>query len=465
MRLLDVPLLAGALLLCAPAGAARQERTLILRGGQLFDSVADSARPNRGIVMRGGKLIAVDREPSAAQLEGAQLVELEAEDFVLPGFFDLHAHYAIDLFDKGRVDEQRSYPLLYLANGVTSTFPAGEMDPEGMRALSLRLDSGEAIGPRLFNSGPYFGRWRKGWDRSMSADALRAEVDHWAASGVTGFKAKSISPEHLRVLIERAHRHGLTVTGHLDSGFRGSVNPRDAIAMGIDRIEHFLGGDAMPADRSAYDSLVSTKPEGPEFERICALFVESGTYFDATLSAYGYYGERDPEVFTPWIDERSFLTPFTRQLIEARPPRPTMKAFETIYWLKRGTLLGFYQRGGGHLITVGTDHPSWGDYLPCFGYQRELHCLALAGLPTAAVLKAATINGARALGLGDRLGTLETGKLADCVVLRGNPLEDIRATRATRLVVRSGRLYRVEDLLKQAAGTIGPTSAQELNSW
>ena len=66
--------------------------------------------------------------------------------------------------------------------------------------------------------------------------------------GVKGFKAKGITPEQLRALIERAHLHGLTVTGHLDSGNRNSVNPRDAILMGIDRIEHFMGGDAFTPD-------------------------------------------------------------------------------------------------------------------------------------------------------------------------------------------------------------------------
>jgi imidazolonepropionase-like amidohydrolase len=458
----------GILLIVALAGtvsARCQEQTLVLRGGNLFDAVADEARPNHMLTMRGGRFVGTDRVLSEEELEQATVIELTDEHWILPGFFDLHAHYAIDLFGKGRVDEMAAYPLLFLANGVTSTFPAGEMNPDGMRELRLRLNSGKAIGPRLFNSGPYFGRWRKGWNNSITADELRAEVDHWAAQGVTGFKAKSISPKHLRVLVDRAHAHGLTVTGHVDSGYRGSVNPRDAIEMGIDRIEHFMGGDAMPATQSAYASLVSIKPEGPEFERICDLFIERGVYFDATMSAFGYFGERDPEVFTPWIDERSFLTPYMRALIEERPPRPPMATFEAIYWAKRDLLLGFYERGGGPWITVGTDHPSWGDYLPSFGYHRELHCLRLAGLPVSAVLKAATINGARALGLGDRLGTIEAGKLADCVVVKGDPWEDIQNTHRCHLVVKAGQLFQIEKLLEQARGRIGPLTEEDLNSW
>jgi hypothetical protein len=98
---------------------------------------------------------------------------------------------------------------------------------------------------------------------------------------VKGFKAKGIQGLQLFALIDQAHRHGLTVTGHLDSGSRGSVNPRDAIFMGIDRIEHFMGGDAIVATANAY---------------------------------------KDPRLFTLALDEMRYLTPRARQIVEARLP-------------------------------------------------------------------------------------------------------------------------------------------------
>ena len=61
-----------------------------------------------------------------------------------------------------------SSPLIFLANGVTSTFPAGEYDPEGMMEARKRIDSGEQIGPRIYNSGPYFGTARRGWNPNAS---------------------------------------------------------------------------------------------------------------------------------------------------------------------------------------------------------------------------------------------------------------------------------------------------------
>ena len=76
----------------------------------------------------------------------------------------------MDLFGAGRKDETVAYPPLFIANGVTSTFPAGEMNPDAMRALRIRIDNGEVVGPRLMNSGPYFGTARPNWNREITRD-------------------------------------------------------------------------------------------------------------------------------------------------------------------------------------------------------------------------------------------------------------------------------------------------------
>lgn len=455
------------LFLTVPAGAAARQQPpsdLAIVGGWLFDGVADGRVRNPGVLVRGGRIQIVG--PGAAESPGGvRVIRLDDEQTLLPGFFDLHAHYAIDLFGQGRIDETTAYPQIFLANGVTSTFPAGEMQPEAMHALRLRIERGEQPGPRLFSSGPYYGTARPGWRQDMTREQIHREVDEWVARGARGFKAKGIGPEHLRALIERAHWHGLTVTGHIDSGFRGSVNPRDAILMGIDRIEHFLGGDAFPAVRPAYASLVELRTDTPEFARIARLFIDRGVYFNATRSAYGYFGEQDPEVFTTWTDETRFFTPFTRARLAEQPPRRPVEQFERIYRIKRDEIGAFYEAGGGHLITLGTDHPSWGQFVSGFSVHRELHALVLAGLPPAAALRTATINAARALGVGDRLGSVEPGRWADLVIVRGDPLADIRATRNVETVVKGGVVYEARALLAAVEGTIGPRDAAELVDW
>lgn len=444
-----------------------QDTLLVIRGGRLFDGLGDRLAPNPGVVIVRGRIQALGQDHAGMDLEGVRVVDLEPTHTVVPGFFDLHAHYAVDLLGAGRVDDTTGYPLIFLANGVTSTFPAGEVDPERMERLRRAIDSGERPGPRLYNSGPYFGSWRRGWDPDMPAERLCAEVDAWAARGVRGFKAKGITPRHLAALIRCAHRPGLTVTGHLESGFRNTVNPADAIRMGIDRVEHFLGGGLTPPTRGAYASLESLDSTllGAAFDSVAALYLGHHVYFDATLTAYGYFGRQDPEVFTPWADERAYLTPWARQRTAARLPREPLEQFERIYWIKRATVKAFHDAGGGHLITLGTDHPSWGQFLSGFGVHREMHALSLAGIPNADVLRIATINGARALGVGDRLGTIEPGKWADLVVIEGDPLADIRATRRVRLVVKAGVPYDPVALLREAEGSIGPRSAAEEDAW
>jgi imidazolonepropionase-like amidohydrolase len=444
-----------------------QAGDVIITGGQLFDGVADDLAPNTGIVVRHGLLLEVGASLAGRDLGAAQVVKLAPDETILPGFFDLHAHYAIDLFGQERVDEYTINPIIFLANGVTSTFPGGEVDPEGMMDARRRIERGEQTGPRIHSSGPYYGTARPGWRHAdWTADRIRKDVDEWAARGARGFKAKGIHRDHLPVLIERAHRHGLTVTGHLDSGSGTSVNPRDAIHMGIDRIEHFLGGDAIVSTRGAYSSLENLDVTRPEVDAVIDLYLKRRVYYDATVSAYGYwYDPKDERVFKTWMDEQSFLTPHAREVANARLPRRSNEQFRRIYEVKLKEVKRFYDKGGAHLITLGTDHPSWGEFLSGFGSHREVHALVVAGIPPAAALKIATINGARAMRMGDELGSVEPGKLADLFVVRGNPLADIRNTRNVRLVMVRGQLHEAAALLTSAKGRMGPASPADDDWW
>ena len=433
--------------------AARQ-KTTVIRGGSLFDGTSTTVVPNPGIVIRAGKIMAVG---NALDLGGSEprLIELDDDDVLLPGLFDLHAHYSVTLAGEPRTEEFRAQPAIYLANGVTSTFPAGEYDPDGMGALRTRIDRGEQAGPRIFNSGPYFGSARPGWDHAVSRQWIYDEVDRWAERGVRGFKAKGIRPEHLEPLIERAHQHGLTVTGHLGSGYRGTVNPRDAILMGIDRVEHFLGGPAFPAEQSAYASFPTFRPDSPEFLEILDLFKRHGVTYDATIVAYAYFGA-SADTLDTWTDEQRFFSPKVRDWLAARGgrPGPPNEQFDAIYEVKCPIVKAFHDGGG--TLSLGTDQPSRGRFLPGFSIHREIQQYVRCGIPPGEVLQIATQNNARAIGVSESLGTIEVGKLADMFVVSGNPLEDIRRTRDVRWVMKGGRLFRPEELLKAVEGILEP---------
>lgn len=453
-------LLLGFLILateCLAPPLVGAQSTTVLRGGRLFDATDTTLTDNPGLVVRAGKIVA--RGGTDLDLSDARVVQLDPDHVILPGFVDLHAHYAVDLFGEGRVEETEGCPLLYLANGATTTFTAGEMQPAKMRRLRRAINRGERIGPRILTSGPYFGKARPDWDTTRTPASIRGEVDWWAARGVQHFKAKRLQADLLRALIDQAHQHDATVTGHLGSGYGQSVNPRTAINMGIDRIEHFLGGDQLPASAPAYDSLPTASPSAPAFGRITEHFMDHQVYFDATISAYGYYGEQDPEVFSDWPNAQLYLTPYMREVVTEREPRAPIQRFERIYQIKLDRIEAFYEAGAGRLITLGTDHASWGQFLAPFGVHRELHAFVKAGIPEAVALRIATINGARAVHMSDQIGTVEVGKWADLVVVRGNPLSDIRNTRSVEWVMTRGHLHQAEALRDSARGTVGPIDA------
>lgn len=441
---------------------------LVIVGGRLWDGTGDQSRPNPGVTIRNGTIVALG-ETASARAANATVLTLPDDAFIMPGLFDLHAHYAVDLFGEGRVDEYTVNPVLFLANGVTSTFPAGEVDPAEARRGRERIARGEIPGPRVYSSGPYFGSWRTGWRESaMTPDSIRQEVAYWVMQGARGIKAKGISPRLLPVLIEAAHANGLTVTGHLDSNLRG-VNPRDAILMGIDRVEHFLGGDAIDDRKPAYSSLESLDLTNPttraQIEAQARLFMARGTYFDATMAAYGYWTVREPGVYDDWADERGFLTPFARRVVDANLPRKPLAQFEKIHYVKKQTLKAFYDVGAGDLLTLGTDHPSWGEFWSGFGAHRELHAMVLAGIPNVAALRAGTINAARAIGVDARLGTIAAGKYADLYIVQGDPLTNITDTRRGLYVVKAGTVYRPDELLESVRGRLGPVSEADAAWW
>jgi imidazolonepropionase-like amidohydrolase len=442
-----------------------QEGQLVIRGGWLFDSVSDERRPNTGIVIRDGKIVEVDADVQQQVLSTANVIDLAESETILPGMIDLHAHYNFDLVDNGRVEEVVYNGIVFLANGVTSTWSAGEYYPERVIAQRDRIDAGESIGPRLFASGPYFGAFRCeynikiaaddciGWPNDITEDEIRHEVDAWAEQGVVSIKIKQATPGEMKILIEQAHERGMTTTGHLSNyNVEYDVDLRDAILMGLDRVEHQL-------------TLGSGGPRSAEMPQMIDLMLAHGVYYDANLQMYGGVNERRAHpTETLWTNEAKYFTPYAQGLLEERgPPEPESDAEE--YAQRVLELKSLFDAGGAHLLIVGTDEPVYTNLLPGFAYHRELLAMTWAGIPPATVLKAATINGARALGIDARLGSIEAGKLADLYVVRGNPLEDIKAARDIRFVVRDGVTYDPTELLQSAEGKIGPAGPDDHADW
>lgn len=440
------------------------ENELVITGGWLFDGISEGRKPNTGIVIRDGKFIAVGLGASVAISDSALRIELDDNQTILPGMFDLHAHYNYDLVDKGRVEEVQHSGNVFLANGVTATWSAGEYYPERVLQQRERIDSGQSTGPRLFASGPYMGGFRceyavktaaddcVGWPNDITEAEIRAEVDYWADQGVVSIKIKQATPDETRILIDQAQRRGLTTAGHLyNYETRYDVDAREAIRMGLDRLEHNM-------------TLGTGGPRSAEADEVIGLLLEKQVFFDANLQMYGGINLRNELPGMVWTDEAQYFTPYAQNLLEKRGP-PSPESEPEDFNQRLVELRKLYAAGGADLLIVGTDEPVYTSLLAGFAYHRELMALVYAGISPADVLKAATINGARALGVDDRLGTIESGKLADLYVARGNPLEDITAARNVTLVVKDGQVYRPEELLGSAVGMIGPEGPDDHADW
>lgn len=442
-----------------------REGQLVIRGGWLFDGVSDERRPNSGIVIEDGRIVEVDADVGQQVLSSAEVIDLEDDETVLPGMIDLHAHYNLDLVDEGRVEEVVYNGLVFLANGVTATWSAGEYYPERVIEQRDRIDAGEAAGPRVFASGPYFGGFRCeyavktaaddciAWPNDITEEEIRQEVRKWAGQGVVSIKIKQATPGEMKVLIEEAHTNGMTAAAHL-ANYHGEydVSLRDAILMGLDRVEHQL-------------TLGSGAPRSADMEQMIDLMLAHQVFYDANLQMYGGINERrahSEEML--WTDEAKYFTPYAQALLEKRgPPPPESSAEEFAQRVRE--LKALYDAGGSNLLVIGTDEPVYTNLLPGFAYHRELLAMTYAGIPAVDVLKAATINGARALAVDDRLGSIEAGKLADLYVARGNPLADIKAARDVRVVVKDGIAYDPAALLDSAESRIGPSGPDDHADW
>ena len=441
-----------------------QDEIILIRGGWLIDPIKHERRENKGIMIQNGLITSIESDVDHPENQSSRTINLTESQTLIPGMIDMHAHYNFDLVDLGRVEEMNYNGIIFLANGVTSTWSAGEYYPERVIEQRDKIDSGERIGPRIFNSGPYFGAFRCeyniktakddciAWPNDISEQEIRNEVNTWAQKGVISIKIKQASPGEAKIIIEQAHRNGMTTAGHLGNYYgEYDVDLRDAILMGIDRVEHQI-------------TLGNGGERSKEMDQMIELMISDEIYYDPNLQMYGGINLRKDIPDLVWTDESIYFTPYTQYLLDKRgdpPPESEKEEFNQ----RVVELISFYNQGGQDLILVGTDEPVYTSLLPGFAYHRELYAMQYFGIPTMSVIQAATINAARALGLEKRLGSIDVGKEADILIINGDPVSDIRNLRNIELVMKEGVIYDPISLLNAAQNKIGPESLEDHKAW
>ena len=421
------------------------EHGLVVTHARLFDPVKKAIRDDVSIVIEGEKVVKVGPSKSTKVPTGADVIDAGGKT-VLPGLFDMHAHM-------GGTDG-----LLDIQGGVTTARDMGN-NIEDLTARRERYVAGTEIGPRLLRAGFIDGPGKFTGPIGLvvaSADEARAAVTRYADLGYDQIKIySSVDPALVPVIAEAAHARGLRVSGHIPQG----MNARQAVEAGYDEIQHsnflFLNFLAKPEDDTRTPVRFTLVAEGaagldlasPEMTSFVDLLKKRKTVIDPTLS-----------VFEELFVSRAGEVPVAYAPVAPRMPAQVQRGFlggglpvpdgkdaryrDSFRAMQKLVLL-LWQRGVR--IVPGTDA------MAGFALHRELELWVEAGIPAKEVLALATLGAAQVMGKDKELGSIAPGKMADLVIVDGDPVADIKAVRRTETIVTRGRVFKAAEI-DQALG-------------
>ena len=378
---------------------------LVLHVGKLVDGIAKTARSDMDIVIDGNRITAV--EPHKAGRQAIELPQLTA----MPGLIDFHTHRQSDFIEQqGRA---------FLAYGITTIRSPGGLPYEAVEDREAG-DAGLRIGPRIFNTG-HLMEWQRVYYKMgtaiSSAAQLEMELDRARILGFDLLKSYVRMPDlQQRRIVEFAHAMGVPASSH-------EIYP--AAYSGIDSVEHTEG-----TSRRGYSPKMTLGSSYDDVSRIVGAAQMSMT--PTVIPRMYEFLQAEPQMRD---DPRLKLdTPWLRAQILASPPH-------TDYTGSAKLVMDVHKAGGR--IVAGTDEPE-GMYL-----HSELVSYVAFGMTPYEALRTATVTPAEVLDLD--AGAIAPGKLADIVLVEGNPLENIVDTQKVRRVIANGRMVTLEDLLSGKA--------------
>ena len=427
----------------------------------IIDGTGSAPKTGQTIVIRGNRIAEVGSAASVRVPAGARVMQL-AGSTVIPGLVGMHDHLFYTAAGGRAVQMSFTGPRLYLGSGVTTIRTTGGRSPYAEINTKEAIDAGRVPGPRVHLTAPYITGGTGGSAGSMaeinSPDAARRFVAYWAQEGVEWIKAYTdIRSAELKAAIDEAHKRGLKVTGHLCS-----VSFREAVDLGIDNLEHGMltdtdfdpqkKPDVCPSNslmRVAVASLTSDTAKS-----VIQKMVAKGVGMTSTLAVFEpFFANRptkdertleamSPEVRTAYLNVRNNIDTASSPMFTA-PMLKNAMAFEK----------AFVDAGGR--LEAGVDPTGFGGALAGFGDQRNYELLIEAGFTPAQTIQIMSANGAKILGVYDKLGSIERGKLADLVVLDGNLVSDPSVIRKVTTVFKDGVGYDSAKLIAAVKGRVG----------
>jgi imidazolonepropionase-like amidohydrolase len=397
-----------------------REDRLVLTNASLIDAVTPGVTRGASVTIEGARIVEVLDGRRSPATQAATVLDLGGA-YLLPGLWDAHVHLEWPRVPHADVPELTAQ---YLANaqralvdgGVTGLRMAGTPHFIDV-ALQRAFDSGQHVGPRLYTCGWFltttaghalgtgFARACDGAEGFVRAirEHIQAGVDHIKLNLTGGIMGPAwdrhwhsfFTDDELRAAFAICHQRGLKVMAHAAS----AEAVKAALRLGAHSIEHGYIMD----------------------DECLALFRERDAWYVPTL---GITHLTPGQATTPW----------EKQWVEQRalPPDLVKRAEDAVdehrTWFRRALMAGIKMALGSDVRPVRE------------GALLELGLWVKSGATPWQTLQAATRHAAAVSGVGDDLGTIEAGKLADLIVVQDNPLEDIDNVRTLRLVFKGGRL-------------------------
>ena len=425
---------------------------ILIKQSRVFDAIAKVALPATDVLVVGNRIIAIGTDAARLAPAGAKTIDARGQT-LLPGLWDMHFH-----------TRSSGDGLLNLANGVLTVRDMGG-DPEAAIDWRRRFASGELLGPRMFLAGLIEGKSATATDgvHVSTAEELSRAITMFEDNGYDEIKIYSSFPAALLPqAVREAHGRGLRIGGHVPVGLRMD----DVVKLGFDDVSHFnfaflnFLGDEVQKRTNTLARMLEPAARGyaidldsREVMASVALWRSHGIVLDSTAlvlehlftgklgvldPAFGGFGGRLPPTVT-----RNGLVGGLAKTEEQR--LLYTRSFEHVLPLLK------IMHDQGIAIVPGTDGAA-GILL-----VRELELYVKAGIPAGDALQMATLVPAQMMKLDSESGSVTVGKLADLILVEGDPTRDISTLRNVRTVIRNGIL--LDGAALQAAAGIQPVAA------
>ncbi|MET0225683.1 MAG: amidohydrolase family protein [Dokdonella sp.] len=409
---------------------------LLIRNARLFDPRDLSLTSGTSILIRGERIVRVAPDAAIEAPAGTELLDARGR-FVMPGLWDNHQHF-------DGVDG-----LLDIANGVTSARDMANDTSAFVRRVE-RFDAGTEIGPRVIKAGIIDGPGPYAAPTRMLAETAQQaidDVDWYADHGYAQIKIyMSIKPALVPLIADRAHARGLRVSGHVPA----FMSARQFIEAGADEIQHFnyvelnflfprvqetthLHERFIEVGKHA----VEFAPEKPEVQAFIAFLKQHHTVLDPTIGLLEARLAGAPGRITPGLEPVAARLPVQvrRAMIGGAYEAPA--GHEGAYREAIPSMLRLLKamHDAGITIVPGTD------LLAGYQLHHELELYARAGIAPAQVLRMATLTSAQVMGVDGSRGVVAAGKLADLILIDGDPSTDIRDVRNVAITIKAGKIF------------------------